>query len=289
MPVPDVVYDEKTEITVGTYTPMARKIGETENYQGVLYDLNKAIGSQKVYDFASNGVGTTVYREPSLITGDDNVTSAIGAIAGTEYDIQYYSKAGIYSNVEAFGKDMQDEYDNMVKSVAKYGGFYVGRYETGIENGKAVSKNAATNTSVTTADVSQTETNMWYGLYNKQRTMAKDNELKSVESSMIWGSQYDAMMIWMQKTGTVIGTGYDTTKRKAGEKVTGNSPNDIINKVYDLYGCHYEWTLESCSSSIRMARAYSLSMSCVPSGHDFQPPNVPANMYNSRLTLYVND
>ena len=96
--------------------------------------------------------------------------------------------------------------------------------------------------------------------------MAKDNGLDSVESSMIWGSQYDAMMIWMQKTGTIIGTGYDTTKRKLNERVTGNSPNDIINKVYDLYGCGLEWTLEMIFNSTRVCRGgFALETEYAPS------------------------
>ena len=109
VPVPNAIYDGTTEITIESYTPMARKINNTENYQGVLYDLNQTKENQKVYDFSTNGVGTTNYREPVLVEGND----------------------------------MQEEYNNMVKSIAKYGGFYVGRYETGIEDGRAVSKDAS--------------------------------------------------------------------------------------------------------------------------------------------------
>ena len=268
VPVPDVIYtgtkaEETTKIKVaqGTdnkeyYTPMAKlQESSTTNYEGILYDLNKAKGNQAV--MSSYGVGTTNYREPVLVEG----------------------------------KDMQEEYNNMVKSVAKYGGFYVGRYETGIDktSKKAVSKNASiTDNNTTTADASQTDTNKWYGLYSKQRTMSKDNGLDSVESSMIWGSQYDAMMIWMQKTGTTIGTGYDTKKRKADERVTGNSPNDIINKVYDLYGCHIEWTLESLNTGDRVFRGGCYAVyDCAPSDR-FNVHQDNAFSYNgSRLSLYI--
>ena len=291
VPVPNAIYDGKTAITVGTYAPMARKIGETENYQGVLYDLNQTTANQKVYDLSTYGVGKTKDREPSLVTGSDNDTYALlDTIVRTEYDAKYYNLAGNYSNAKEFGKDMQDEYNNMVKSVAKYGGFYVGRYETGIDktSKKAVSKNASiTDNNTTTADASQTDTNKWYGLYSKQRTMSKDNGLDSVESSMIWGSQYDAMMIWMQKTGRTIGTGYDTTKRKAGEQVTGNSPNDIINKVYDLYGCHYEWTLESYGISGRVLRGGSFDYGYAPSDHFNRSTGIALSNDGSRLSLYI--
>ena len=294
VPVPDAVYDGTTTITVGTYTPMARKIGDTENYQGVLYDLNQTKENQKVFDLLTYRVGTTNRREPSLITNSGKDTSALlDTIEGTKYDAQYYNQAGNYSDAKAFGKDMQGEYNNMVKSVAKYGGFYVGRYETGIDNTskKAVSKNATEKDEkgilkTTTADASQTDTKMWYGLYNKQRTMAKDNGLDSVESSMIWGSQYDAMMIWMQKTGTTIGIGYNTTKANT-EKVTGNLPTDIINKVYDLYGCHREWTLESHYSSDRIYRGGVYDNDNAPSYRSDGDPGNNNNSRGSRLSLYI--
>ena len=291
VPVPNAIYDGTTTITVGTYTPMARKIDNTENYQGVLYDLNQTKENQKVYDLATYGVGTTNYREPSLVTGSGSDTSALlDTITGTNTDSKYYNQAGNYSDVKAFGKDMQEEYNNMVKSVEKYGGFYVGRYETGIDNTSkfAVSKNASvTANNTTTADPTQTDTKMWYGLYNKQRTMAKDNGIDSVESSMIWGSQYDAMMIWMQKkTETIIGTGYDTT-RKNTKQITGNSPNDVINRVYDLYGCHFEWTLESTIINDRVIRGGTRSSDNAPSFRSLDYSYHTNDSNGSRLSLYI--
>ena len=276
VPVPNAIYDGKTAITVGTYAPMARKIGETENYQGILYDLDQTIENQKVYDLSRNGVGTTGRKEPSLITGN---VALMDTIVETGFDAEYYNLAGNYSDAKAFGKDMQDEYNNMVKSVAKYGGFYVGRYETGIDNVSkiAVSKDESkTENNIKRADPSDSDTNMWYGLYNKQRTMAKDNGLNSVESSMIWGSQYDAMMIWMQKTGTIVGTGYST--------------NDIINKVCNFYGNGQgEWTLEGDERG-RIIRAGTCSgggISYSPSFRDSYDPDVPIFSIHVRLSLYI--
>ena len=141
VPVSKAIDDGKT-IEIGTNTPMARKIGNTENYQGILYNLN-ASNQEEMKDY---GVGTTIkYREPSLITGNENDTSAIlTTIIGNNCDAdqENYKLAG-YNSAEEFGRDMQEEYNNIVKSIEKYGGFYIGRYETGIENEKAVSKNAS--------------------------------------------------------------------------------------------------------------------------------------------------
>ena len=187
---------------------------------------------------------------------------------------------------------MQDDYNKMVESVNKYKGFYVGRYETGIEAGKAVSKNASTTEGVTTADAggeNTPETKYWYGLYKKQKEMAKDNGLTTVESSMIWGSQYDAMMNWMIKTGTTVGAGFDTTKRKANENVTGASPDDIINQIHDLYGVHTEWTLEAYFVGFRTLRggAYEYGDYSPGSRTLGYSPDTYSFRDGSRLSMYV--
>ena len=283
VPVPNAIYDGKTAITVGTYAPMARKIGETENYQGVLYDLNQTTANQKVLDFSTNGVGKPKYREPSLVTdSSSDISALLDTIVGTDYDAKYYNLAGNYSDAKAFGKDMQEEYNNMVKSVAKYGGFYVGRYETGIDktSKKAVSKNASiTDNNTTTADASQTDTNKWYGLYSKQRTMSKDNGLDSVESSMIWGSQYDAMMIWMQKTGNTINQFVNV---------------DNLNKVYGLNDRNYfDFSLEASgmkkSWNLRSARGTSPETSSAACRGVLGPISSDSlsDYYASRLSLYI--
>ena len=117
--------------------------------------------------------------------------------------------------------------------------------------------------------------------------MAKDNGLESVESSMIWESQYDAMMIWMQKTGTTIGTEYGKAKKNT-ETTTGKSTTDIINKVYDLYGCHYEWTLESNSDNRRVLRGGRHNGGNAPSFRAINYYPVHANDdLGSRLSLYI--
>ena len=102
--------------------------------------------------------------------------------------------------VEIYDKDyteyltkeqLQREFDDMAKSVAKYGGFYVGRYETSLTLiGIAQSKKGETS-----SNASEENTKSWYGLYEKSKTYVSAK--KSVRSTMIWGSQYDAMMRWI--------------------------------------------------------------------------------------------
>ena len=59
---------------------------------------------------------------------------------------------------------------------------------------------------------------------------------------MIWGSQYDAMLNWISKNGYDVAS-IDNTKRNKFT-ITGKQKDDVINNIFDLYGCHREWTLE---------------------------------------------
>ena len=83
--------------------------------------------------------------------------------------------------------------------------------------------------------------NMWYGLY----AYGKTYKTNSVESSMIWGCQYDAMLRWMQSGEHKIDVTATSEENRNKTEMTGSSNTDIIKNIYDIYGCHYEWTLEA--------------------------------------------
>ena len=120
-----------------------------------------------IYD-ANNG-----FREPAILTGNSSGT-------GNDYDNNLEYNNNLFSL-----EDLKTDYKNMATSVAKYGEFYVGRYETSLseaKNGKAQSKQVVIPTSAANSG-----TSMWYGLYTIQnKTYIGTNN--SVESSMIWGS-----------------------------------------------------------------------------------------------------
>ena len=102
---------------------------------------------------------------------------------------------------------------------------------------------------------------------------------------MIWGSQYDAMMNWMVKMGKKVGI-VDDEKRNL-ETITGKKENDILNNVYDLYGCHYEWTMEASRTSFKAFRGGANGMSYSPSSRRNDYPNESVNYHSSRATLYI--
>ena len=155
--------------------------------------------------------------------------------------------------------NIENEFKEMALSVAKYGGFYVSRYEMGLTtDNKPVSKNASVSANnVTTAGAGNSATREWYGLYSKAKEYNTNTKVSSnIKSSMIWGSQYDAMMLWMQENGVDVKSTIKPTETAGRNisKVTGQKSNDLLNNVYDLWGCHYEWTLEAYDSNNRVFR-----------------------------------
>ena len=210
-------------------------------------------------------------REPDILTGDYS-------------DLSSYNTAGVTEDL------LKTEFYDMALSVAKYKGFYIARYELGIENGTPVSKNASINSNIVTANSGLDNTKTWYGLYKKEKEMYNDSS-KNIRSSMIWGCQYDAMMIWMKNTGNNIEE-VDTTKRNMSP-ITGMKANqyeDIINNIYDIYGCHSEWTLAASSACSRLIRGGSYSFSIAPTrcaeATASSSGSVSSND-SSRPTLYI--
>ena len=102
---------------------------------------------------------------------------------------------------------------------------------------------------------------------------------------MIWGSQYDAMMNWMAKNRNTVRNA-ESSKRNSGT-VTGSEPKDVINNVYDLYGCHYEWTLEARNTDFRVIRGGYLGDFFAPSYRNFNNPGSTYSYSSSRATLYI--
>ena len=115
IPVSDVIYNNINTIKEN-YTPMAEIQSDSKsNYQGILYDFS---GTKNIYK-SDYKIGTTSYREPSLITGNTNDLKAVlSNVSGNMYDAlsSNYGLLG-YSNAKSFGDDLQKQYDLMVASV----------------------------------------------------------------------------------------------------------------------------------------------------------------------------
>ena len=277
VPVEDVVLDTSKDANlpkssdVGTtsgktYTPMAVQV--ENDYKGILYEFSGGNGYLKYANNANYQGSDTEYREPDVVS----------------YDTQES-----YKNYNITKDGLQGQYNSMIASVLKYKGFYVARYEAGLDNTtkKVVFKNAKTTSGVTTLSADSSNSNMWYGLYEKMASFAETND--KFVSSMIWGSQYDAMMNWMAKTGNTVEAADDTKRNTTtitGKTEEGKKP-DIINNIYDLYGCHLEWTLEAENTVYRTYRGGFYNRSYSPAHRHDGAPYVTRSYNSSRATLYI--
>ena len=216
---------------------------ENTNYRGVLYNWYTDVTGNTAYAWSAD---STSNREPANLISSYDSKSKNSSWTSTLY---------------------QEEYNKMIKSVSQYGGFYVGRYEMSLnsETKNAESKYGATSATAESA-------NQWYGLYNKAKTYAPEknsdnteNASQKVVSSMIWGSQYDAMLKWMKgnkinvtsssPTDLSIGTTSKNTTRVTGGANNGQTVSkDKLSNIYDLLGNSFEWTQEAYDTNYRVRR-----------------------------------
>ena len=166
-----------------------------------------------------------------------------------------------------FLAELEEEFNRMIESVEKYGGFYIGRYETGDLSKK---------TAVVIKDNTDIGNQDWYEMYNKCKTLK--NKSQNVETGMIWGNQFDRTLMWLIETGNktkeeilnskswgnyedstfeyIDNKGDLTTKVEGNsERIpTGSSEYTIANNIYDLAGNVYEWTMENHTTHYRAYR-----------------------------------
>ena len=254
------------------------------NYEGVLYDFTGTEGNTDSKEMTTNH-GPTGYREPDVVSDTyDNNSEYLNIIKGI-----LTNQTDKYENKDTFKTTLQEDYSEVIESVKTYGGFYVGRYEMGLEeNGatkKAISKKGPG------ADTRIGQANTWYGLYAYGKTYenTKKTETSSVKSSMIWGSQYDAMLNYAllgDSKGKITATGNSNPDGFTTD--TGATEDDKIINVYDLEGVHYEWILEAYGTSERTGRGGNYDEGIAPSNRDHESPSSRYRDLSTHITLYIN-
>ena len=250
------VVNGKAKCTVHNSTKMAGRLYATDT--GGKFEQ----GYTEVY------TPNTGLREPDVVTGKSTGD-------GTSYDgsntylTQLSSILGTtgYDTTENFKQSLQQEYNEVVKSVYENQGFYIGRYETSgmvDENTNATVKSVAgTNTGISSVN--------WYRMYAQQKKYAENKGLTSVKSTMIQGAAYDQVMKFVEngerpdgqpyniKTAGNVGHDLSDMYQTGGLNYSSSvSYNDKVKNIYDLEGNVMTWTTEALSTFSRVYRGRPL-------------------------------
>ena len=156
---------------------------------------------------------------------------------GTSYKDEYYSGVGLTS----------DEYTNlkktMLKSVYQNGGYYIGKYETGIEN--APKTDGDENTAPTEIPVIKQNAYPYnYVTCSQAQTLANNMKSGNHTSSLMFGVQWDLVLKYLETKGT------SQMDLKTDSTSWGNYINNAWNitnsnskyAIYDDKLENFDWT-----------------------------------------------
>ena len=278
---------------------------------GKIYNFTTGTNSSNTFDEVTgtyaynwsetNGVmsitSSTSYREPDVLRERD-----------TPHNLRRYGVSE--DSMLDFLLRQQTDFKKMINSVEKYGGFYIGRYETGDLNQEvAVVQKGNTNIA------SQT----WYAMYEKSKTLSDNNN--NIETGMIWGNQWDRTLMWLMEcnakdettgkskeevirdstswgnynnaTFTYTNSSGSTATKNSGISTripTGSTEYTKANNIYDLAGNMCDWTMEARRTSYRVCRGggyYYVGTNYPASDRYYYSPTVSPSDVGTRATLYI--
>ena len=209
----------------------------------------------------------------------------------------------------------------MLKSVYKNGGFYIGKYETGIED-KPKTSGSSTKAPEEIPVIKQNAYPYNNVTCSQAQTLASKMESGNYTSSLMFGVQWDLVLKYLETKGTaqadlktdstswgnysnnlwnitnenskyaILNTSNYTLDWTSGAYGVKGSSKEILlstgasetfskQGIYDLAGNVWEWTLEYTASS---------SFPCAKRGgvYDYNGSNYPAAYRNDNGTAYCN-
>ena len=242
----------------------------------------------KLYNFSSSGRSNRNWTETNGIMSITNATNyrEPDVISNNQYyDIDSYSymhNNGLgQTRYEMLAQELEQKYLEIMESIKKYGGFYIGRYETGGLSSTAVINKMNT-------DIGSQN---WYTMYKKCLTLKGNNN--NITTMMITGSLWDETLDWIVSSGATNSEGTTLTYQLVGSNSTtfgnyynatfnyiakdaemptatetkaiststripaGSAEYTKTNNIYDMAGNVWEWTTEAYSTLRRVCRGGS--------------------------------
>ena len=248
-------------------------VGGTKNEGIIISDKKEDAGKGASHEVAKQLQGNQFVWVP---VEDGNLFKRYdGYYCGKlESDIIY----GMFNNCsEPYKKGYKiekTENKKMKNSVLEHNGFFVGRYETGAIRNEArneqseISDRAVVKQGTYVYNYigwsdSDDMTNEYGGALEKAKKFAIENNYTSVTSTLIYGTQWDAIMNWIDPSyqnencdtsnsfvANSTGRGnyneiQNNNSWKGNVTLTGSSADYEVKNIYDLAGNVYEWTMEA--------------------------------------------
>ena len=217
-------------------------------------------------------------------------------------------------------KEEEETYYRMYYKVKKYGGFYIGRYETGdltatgerteVKNSDSLGIRKHLN-AYNYIPFKQTAINgrEITGAQELAINFGKRNNYKTAVTSVVYGTQWDAMLrfivseqnnvnnsvTWGNYSGTELlyrDINGNLYRKESGETRllhTGVSETTKAKNIYDIAGNLYEWTMETSRNETRVVRGgcYVLNIGQLAASRYAYKDTTANNAIGFRISFYV--
>ena len=261
-----------------------------------LYTQDSSTGKikSKLYSYSETGRNSLTNNnyEPGILSNYDNE--------------EYFARNNMQGYTrEKLLQELEIGLEETIESIEKYGGFYIGRYETG---------NVTEEYEVPVVRRMNTDINnvTWYRAYVNSKNISMN---LNIQPNLIYGCLWDETIQWLvdsgEKTVEEIGSDstawgnyrnntfeYTTTSGGTATKSensstiipTGSAEVTKANNIYDIAGNVYEWTVEVNGSSYRRFRGgrYGNNGDDYPaSSRSSTYPYSSVNYYGARAYFYI--
>ena len=225
---------------------------------GKLYDFTTDTVNNVDEITGANPLNWSENENEMILINDRNNREPDTALNSFDTDSKLKTANLMKNNGQEFLIELEQEFNSMIESLEEYGGFYIGRYETG---------NLSKKRAVTQKGNSDISAQTWYTMYKKCKGLKHNNV--NVETGMIWGNQYDRTLMWLietknkskedicnnsiswgnypESTFEYVNSSGSLVKKLEGSKIkipTGSSEELKANNIYDLAGNVNDSTME---------------------------------------------
>ena len=217
-------------------------------------------------------------------------------------------------------EEERQAYEKKKKKVQKYGGFYVGRFETGdgdITEARTTTRNSDNMVIQKYAQVYNYVPFMSTTIDRREVTGARElalkfgnqNQYQTVTTSVLYGVQWDAILRFLVSEESPVndstswgnypnatlsyldslGNTYQKVQGEARLLQAGSSEQTKAKNIYDIAGNLYEWTMESAGSSVRVVRggAYLVNIGQLAASRYAYAQNTANNSIGFRISFYI--